>query len=299
MVKHYLKLIRIHHWMKNGLIFLPLLFSGNALNPQLLTRTVFGFLTFCFIASLVYVVNDIQDIEEDRNHPTKCRRPLASGKISLNFAKKFILPLLAVLAAACCVYVCQANFAAWTVLLMYVVFNLGYSHGLKDIPILDIVILVSGFVLRVGFGSAITGIEISNWLYLTVFASCTYVALGKRRNELRIARLTPQDIDSPITRNVLSFYNFAFLDKNMYVCLTLSLTFYALWCVDAKTLEKTGSEYLVWTVPLLIIMGMKYSLDVEREGDGDPVEVILDDKILLFLGIAFAVILSVMIYGNF
>ncbi|MDR0520697.1 MAG: UbiA prenyltransferase family protein [Planctomycetaceae bacterium] len=292
-MKNYLRLLRIHHWIKNFLIFLPLIFNGSLFDVPLFVKTVCGFFAFSLTASLLYIINDIADIDKDRNHPVKCKRPLAAGKISMKTA--YCIAVLLSAAAACgCFYLITLPqaLAANMILIGYFLMNIAYSHGLKDVPILDIVILVGGFVLRVLFGSAVTGIEISNWLYLTVFASCTYAALGKRRNELRIARLTAQDVDSPMTRNVLQFYNFAFLDKNMYVCLGLAITFYAMWSVDAKN----AGTPLVWTVPLLIILGMKYSLNVENDSDGDPVEVILGDKVLLALAVLFAGILAGTLY---
>jgi len=291
-MKPYLKLIRVHHWIKNFLIFLPLIFSGQLLDVPLLATTILGFFAFCLLSSFVYILNDIKDIEQDRLHPTKKNRPLAAGKISVQAARTalLVIPVL----AAVLLLLCKAGWG-WLFAAVYLAVNLWYTGGAKNVPLLDIVLLVSGFMLRVFFGSAITGIEISNWLYLTVFTSCTYLALGKRRNEYRMAQLIPQDIDSPTTRNVLKFYNYEFLDKNMHICLGLTITFYALWCICPVTVEKTG-PHLVWTVPLLIILGMKYSLNVESENDGDPVEVILADKILLLLGLVFAGILGVMVY---
>jgi 4-hydroxybenzoate polyprenyltransferase len=293
-MKNYLKLIRVHHWVKNGLIFLPLIFSGQLLHIPLLTVTLLGFFAFCLLSSFVYVLNDIKDIEQDRQHPIKKNRPLAAGKIPLHSAK-IILAALIVFAAVLLFPSCKTGWG-WLFASIYLAVNLCYSNGAKNVPLLDIVLLVSGFVLRVLFGSAITGIDISNWLYLTVFASCTYLALGKRRNEYRLSRLTPQDIDSPLTRNVLMFYNYEFLDKNMHICLGLAITFYALWCVDPLTAAKIGNPYLIWTVPLLMILGMKYSLNVEQESDGDPVEVILHDKVLLALSLLLAGIVGVIIY---
>jgi len=293
-MKPYLKLIRIHHWIKNFLIFLPLIFSGQLLNVPLLLTAILGFFGFCLLSSFIYVLNDIKDIEQDRQHPTKKKRPLAAGTISIASAK-ILLVVLLVLVGVLLLPACQWGWG-WLFAALYLAVNLCYSNGAKNVPLLDIVLLVSGFVLRVLFGSAITGIEISNWLYLTVFTSCTYLALGKRRNEYRFARLVPQEIDSPVTRNVLRFYNFEFLDKNMHICLGLTITFYALWCVDPLTLENIGNVHLVWTVPLLVILGMKYSLNVESESDGDPVEVVLADKVLLCLGLMFAGVLGAMVY---
>jgi len=293
-MKPYLKLIRVHHWIKNFLIFLPLIFSGQMLDFSLLTVGILGFFGFSFLSSCAYVLNDIRDIEQDRQHPTKKNRPLAAGKISISTARVILVALM-ILAVAMLFPACKAGLG-WIFAGTYLVVNFYYSNGAKDVPILDIVLLVSGFLLRVLFGSAITGIEISNWLYLTVFASCTYLALGKRRNEYRLARLTPRDIDSPPTRNVLAFYNYEFLDKNMHICLGLTVTFYALWCVDPLTVQKIDNPHLVWTVPLLVILGMKYSLNVENESDGDPVEVILADKVLLLLGLLFVGILGAVVY---
>ena len=293
-MKPYLKLIRVHHWIKNFLIFLPLVFSGQLLDVSLMIAGILGFFGFCLLSSFVYVLNDMRDIEQDRHHPTKKNRPLAAGKISIPTAK-IILAVLIVLAPILILIACQTGWS-WIFAAIYLVVNVWYSNGAKNVPILDVVLLVSGFVVRVLFGSAITGIEISNWLYLTVFASSTYLALGKRRNEYRVSQLTPQDIGSPLTRNVLKFYNYEFLDKNMHICLGLTITFYALWCVDPFTVEKIGNPHLVWTVPLLVILGMKYSLNVESESDGDPVEVILDDKVLLCLGTVFACVLGAMVY---
>ena len=293
-MKSYFKLIRVHHWVKNFLIFLPLIFSGQLQNVPLLVTAFLGFFAFCLLSSFVYVLNDIKDIEQDRQHPTKKNRPLASGKISVQ-AAKISLGVLIVLAAALLFPACKAGWG-WGFAAVYLVVNLCYSNGAKNVPLLDIVLLVSGFMVRVFFGSAITGIEISNWLYLTVFTSCTYLALGKRRNEYRLAQSAPRDMNSSKTRSVLKFYNYEFLDKNMSICLGLTITFYALWCIDPVTVKKIGSPYLVWTVPLLIILGMKYSLNIENDSDGDPVEVILADKTLLLLGLIFAGILGAMVY---
>jgi len=289
-----LKLIRVHHWIKNFLIFLPLVFNRQLLDIPLLLATSLSFLAFSLLASFIYVLNDILDIEQDRQHPRKKNRPLAAGRITVQSAK-IILVTLIVLAAGLLCFASPTGWS-WVFAAAYLVVNLCYSYGAKNVPLLDIILLVSGFVLRVLFGSAVTGIEISNWLYMAVFTSSTYLALGKRRNEYRLARSTPQDMDSPQSRNVLKFYNYEFLDKNMYICLGITITFYALWCIDPLTVKRIGNPYLIWTVPLLMILGMKYSLNIESESDGDPVEVIFADKILLLLGLVFAGVLGAMVY---
>ncbi|MBO4212788.1 MAG: prenyltransferase, partial [Clostridia bacterium] len=169
----------------------------------------------------------------------------------------------------------------------YLLINICYSAGLKNVPLLDVAILSAGFLMRVMFGAAVTGIIISNWLYLTIIAISFYFGLGKRRNEL-----LKQKGDE--TRKVLQFYSANFLDKNMYVCLALGIVFYSLWCVDSVTVEKLGN--IIWTIPCILLIFMKYSLTIERDSDGDPVEVLLHDKILLIMTAIFCVALALVIY---
>ena len=286
-MKNYLKLMRIHHYIKNALIFVPLIYSGQLLDVDLLWHSIIGFIAFSLIASVVYILNDIQDVELDRKHPTKCKRPLPAKQISLTNANLLVFILL--ISSLLLNYLAAGNNAlAWASLLLYLILNIAYSNGLKNYPIIDIAILVSGFVLRVLYGSGITDIEISSWLYLTVISMSFYLGLGKRRNEL--AR------QKNVSRKVLEFYNHNFLDKNMYICLALTITFYALWTVDPVTIVRLSNNFLVWTVPLVIIICMKYSLNIEGDSDGDPVEVVMRDKILLGMVLLFGSVTLGIIY---
>ena len=169
-------------------------------------------------------------------------------------------------------------------LLLYLAANLAYSLlGFKDIPIVDVTIVALGFVLRVMYGGLLAGVEVSNWLLLTVMMASYYMALGKRRNELRDTREQ--------TRAVLTRYTYDFLDRQMYLFLTLTVAFYSLWSVDAHT-----APHAVLTVPVVILLLMRYSLVVEGESDGDPTEVILHDRMLLILAAVYVVLMFGLIY---
>ena len=170
----------------------------------------------------------------------------------------------------------------------YLVVNLGYSLGLKNIPILDIILLVSGFILRIFYGALIVNSSASSWVYLTVLSASFYLSLGKRRNEIRKAKGN--------TRKVLSFYNYEFLDKFMYACLTLTIAFYALWSADTRIMLRYGTNKLIWTVPVVMIIMMKYSYDIEMGSYDDPVEVLTKDKWLILLSFFYIVILLGLIY---
>lgn len=283
-MKKYLKLMRVHHWIKNILVITPIVFSGQLFDINILKKGFLGVLSFSLVSSLIYIINDMQDVEKDRRHPTKCKRPLASGDISIKNAKIMIAIIL------CSVIIFGVYMTVnWNIsifanvyLLIYFILNIGYSMGLKNKAIIDIVILVSGFLLRVLYGSVITNIGISDWLYLTVIAGAFFFALGKRRNELAL---------KGDTREVLKYYNKDFLDKNMYVCLALLNVFYALWSRD-----NLHSDNMIWTVPIVLVICMRYSMDVEGDSDGDPVEVLVKDKILLGLCAVYALMMFAFIY---
>ncbi len=284
-MKHYIKLMRPHHYIKNFLVFAALACSGQFFDPQKLLSGCAGFAAFCLVSSVVYIINDIRDVEKDKRHPTKCRRPLPAGLVSLGGAR-ILAVVLVVIAAVCNGLVFRGLSTA--LLAAYLVLNLGYSFGLKNVPIVDVTILVSGFLLRMFYGAIVTGIEVSSWLYMTVIAISFYFALGKRRNELK-------QLKTGDTRKVLESYPVSFLDRSMNMCLTLAIVFYALWSTDEKIVAEHG-QYLSFTVPIVLLIVMKYSLNIEGESDGDPVEVLLHDKVLLALCLVYFAAMFMILY---
>lgn len=283
-MKKYLYLMRVHHYIKNILIFMPLLFSGGLFKGDGFVRTLLGTAAFSLVTSAVYIINDIRDAEKDRLHPAKKNRPIASGAVAPGQA--WLLMAVSLAAGIGLLALSGASAAGYALVLLYLVINIAYSMGLKDVPLLDIAILASGFLLRVLFGAVFTGTEVSEWLYLTVLSAAFYLGLGKRRNELWKRR-------EGDTRKVLRYYTRDFLDKNMYMCLALLNTFYALWCRD---ITNEGRGYAVWTVPIVILICMKYNLTVEGNSEGDPVEVLLHDKALLALCIVYGIVIMGMLY---
>lgn len=282
---NYLKLMRPKHYIKNFLIFLPLLFSGKLLNLSNILITLGGVICFSLIASSIYIINDIKDKDKDRKHKTKCNRPIASGKISVKNAIIFMFVLLILVTIL--VIVMNLSILSIGFLALYFILNLAYSLGLKNIPLIDIIILVSGFVIRVLFGASILSITVSNWLYLTVIAISFYLGLGKRRNEIMKTGSN--------TRKVLKYYTKEFLDKNMYMFLSMTIIFYSLWTTDVDIVSKSNN-LLIWTVPLVIVICMRYSMNIEGESDGDPVEVIMHDKVIISLVFLYALSLITILY---
>ena len=290
-MKPYFKLLRIKHYSKNVLLLLPLVFGRALSDTALLWRIVLGFAAFCLLSSAVYIFNDSLDVEKDRLHPTKKNRPIASGAVSIPVARVISIVLL-IGSLVINALASRGEVLPWVFLVLYAVLNAGYSLRFKDVPLVDVTILMSGFLLRLLYGSALVDIKISEWLYLTVVSLSFFMGLGKRRNEL-IAHESGDTAGE--TRAVLSRYTASFLDKSMYMCLMLSVVFYALWCVDASATGMISGNYLLWTVPLVLLICMKYSMTIEGKSDGDPVEVLFGDKWLMaMVGLLGAAILAIL-----
>lgn len=288
-MKEYLKLIRVKHWLKNFLVFLPIFFSINLLNPKYFFTCIVAFIIFSFSSSIVYVINDMNDVEKDRLHPIKKKRPLAAGTISIKQAK-MVIGILVLLTAIMmgCIYVEVKNIVVILIPIIYILLNILYSKWLKNIPIIDVVILVSGFVLRVMYGGAVINVEVSKYLYLMIIFGSFYLGFGKRRNEIIK--------NGKKGRKVLELYNKEFLDKNMYVALALAVVSYSLWCVDPTTIARIGNDYLFWTIPLLMVIFQLYSLNIEGNSHGDPIEVVLSDKTLLGTILLYGISMVLLLY---
>ena len=226
---YYLKEMRVSHYIKNGLIFIPVIFSGNLTNIYLICLNLIFVICFSFMASVVYIINDIKDIEKDRLHPVKKERPIASGKISVKNSLILAMILLIIsFTISGYISAVNGNFVPMLIMGLYFVINILYSiFGLKNIPLLDVCILTFGFYLRVLLGALISGVEISSYLYLIIIFGTFYLGFGKRRNELKN--------NGGETRKVLSLYNVAFLDKSMLSCMILSVVFFSFWCMEKNS----------------------------------------------------------------
>jgi 4-hydroxybenzoate polyprenyltransferase len=287
------QLLRVSHWIKNILVFVPLFFNMNLFKGAALASTVRGFVCFCLLSSIVYIQNDLRDIDKDRRHSSKRRRPLASGAIPPRGAFVLLFLLAAALAGIFALGARESplyGLKAAGLLALYAALNTGYSWGLKNIPIVDVTILAAGYVIRVLFGAVIIGAEVSVWLYLVITMGAYYLGLGKRRNELGDGETE--------TRAVMRFYSHNFLDKNMYVSQALCLVFYALWSIDPATVKRLNTSSFAYTIPLVFLILLKYSLNVESGSDGDPAPVLIHDRALVALCMVYLLSAFCIIYLN-
>ena len=272
-MKKYIELIRAKHWIKNLLIFIPLICSGF-INAENVLNLIIGFFSFSFISSFIYIINDIKDIEKDKLHPRKKKRPLPSGEITKKRA--IIIAIILLIASLSFNYIIHKEIlnTSLYLLLGYMIINVLYSMGLKNIAILDIILLATGFIIRVYYGASIINVQVSDWLFLTILNASLFLGLGKRKKEL---------INNKDSRKVLKEYNEAFLDKFQYISLGLMLVFYSLWTIEQDI------KFLSLTIPLLIIIFMKYCLIIEKSDEGDPTTILYQDKMLLFLCLIYGI----------
>ena len=281
-IRPFVVLARPKHWLKNVLLFVPILYARNLFEPDLLISTVWAFFAFCLLSSAVYVVNDLADVRRDQQHPTKRERPIASGRIGRPQAVCF----------AAFLFGAGFSLAFWGtdavfVLLFaacYVLLNLAYSFWLKHIAILDCFCIAAGFVLRIYAGGAASRDGITEWLFLTMTAISLFLAFGKRRGEMLCVS------DAGATRRVLAQYNLRFLDGMLFVSAGLAIIFYALWAMVNVTA-------MVYTVPLVIFIVCRYLLILHGEtSHGDPTTIIWGDKGLLAALGLFGVLSVVLLY---
>lgn len=274
-----LKLLRVDHYVKNALCFLPLIFHGRLFHLDEFVTTLLGTAAFCALSSFVYIHNDIRDVEADRSHPRKRRRPLPSGKISIA-AAWLLLAAMAGFVFIPGYFAAGTNWKAWAILAAYAATNLLYSRWLKHVVLVDVGVIASGFLLRLFYGAELTSISLSAWMFLTILSASLFMGLGKRRNEMRCEKKEK-------VRAVLSGYSWNFLDRNMYLMMALTIVFYAFWTINSAPLGSDDLKLtpLMWTIPGVIFLLMRYSLVIERGAEGDPTRVLFSDRVLLVMSL--------------
>ena len=281
----FLQIMRPLHWTKNMFVFAGLIF-GHKLNvPLALGRAIGGFACFCLAASAVYVLNDIIDRQRDRLHPEKCKRPIASGMVTIGSA--VVIAVLCAAAAIIGAFLLGQAFAA--IILIYIVLMVFYSLLLRRIMILDCVVIATGFCLRAIAGAVVVDVFISPWLIICTFALCLFLAFGKRRGEIALLQ---QDRES--FRNTLTGYTTELLAHMINVTSGLAVVCFLLYAMDDRTLQAFGNNHLVYTTPLVLYCIFRFSSLIQTGKYLGPVQFILHD-LPFQIGFVVWVIASVVI----
>jgi len=264
--------MRPHQYVKNLFIFIPLFFALKITDISLLLNALIAFIAFSLTASAIYTLNDYHDIEEDREHPKKKSRPLASGAIS----KSQAIIIMSVLFVSGFILMTSLSLKAAGILATYVVLNVAYSFYLKHVAILDVVIIAIGFVLRLFVGSAVTDISLSMWIVIMTFLLALFMALAKRRDDVLIYLDTGKKM-----RKVIDGYNLQFLDTAMAIMASVVIVAYTIYTTSPEVVARVQSEYLYLTALFVILGIMRYlKIAFVLKDSGSPTKIVLKDRFM-------------------
>lgn len=261
--------MRPRQWPKNGLVFVPLFFDGKLTHPESLLRTAVAFILLCMMSGAVYIMNDLKDIEKDRQHPVKRRRPLASGRLN---------PVVA--AAAALIFTTFSLTAGYylspsfdVILVTYLAIQIAYTFYLKNLVLLDVMTIATGFVLRVAAGVAVVNVErFSPWLYVCTGLLALFMVLGRRRHEIL---LLGQEAGNH--RSILTEYSLDLIDRLIGIVTTSAIVAYSLYTFLAEGLP--ANHLMMLTIPFVLyaVFRYLYLIQVRHEG-GAPEEIFLRDR---------------------
>lgn len=286
MIKEIIKLIRVTNWLKNIFVFIPLIFSENLFNIPSVLTTLLAVVCFSLVSSVVYIINDIADINRDREHPIKKNRPIATGKISLRTASLIIFGLLVIITLI------LFNFSVhfWYVIAGYLLMNIAYSFKLKSIVIVDIMCIAAGFMLRVIGGAVAINVDTSKWLILTTLFLSLFLAVMKRKSESELT-------ENSNSRQVLKDYTSDFINQISSISAGAVIICYALYTVSERTISIFNTENLVFTTIFFIFGIFRYMHIVYTQQKGEnTIGILIKDIPMILNAILYGVVVFIIIY---
>lgn len=304
-MKDILRLIRPHQWIKNTFVMLPLFFGGALLNPDLFLTAIVTALAFSLVASSIYCFNDIIDVEADRRHPVKCKRPVASGAVSMATAYTLmvLMPILAVLIL--CLPISNLSHVSgrffglenrWQVcgvLLLYWLLNIGYCVRLKQYAIVDVCVIAFGFVLRIIAGGVATDIVLSKWIVLMTFLLTLFLSFAKRRDDV----LRMNETGEAPRKNTIH-YNLTFINQAITITASVTLVCYIMYTVSPEVVAEFGTGNLYLTSIFVLVGLLRYmQIAVVEKKSGDPTKVILRDRFTQILVLLWGLTFLFLIYS--
>lgn len=293
MKSNLLKLIRPHQWLKNVFVMIPMFFGGSLLDPSDIRASVVTFFAFSFIASSVYCFNDIIDVEADRRHPVKCKRPIASGAISVSSAWALMaLMFLLSVGTVCLLDTYSHVINVGLVILIYYILNILYCSKLKQYAIVDVCIIAFGFVLRVLAGGFATDIALSKWLVLMTFLLTLFLSFAKRRDDV----LRMNETGEPPRKNTIR-YNLTFINQAITITASVTLVCYIMYTVSPEVVNRFHSDLLYLTSVFVLLGLLRYiQITVVDKRSGDPTKMMLRDRFTQCVVLLWALTFLVLIY---
>lgn len=285
-----LSLIRYKHWLKNIILISPIFFAGkiDKINQHEILILIATFISFCLTSSTVYILNDIQDVEHDRLHIEKCKRPIASGAVSLKQAY-FAIAIIAIFNS---IILINLKFNITLIIISYFVLNLVYIYFAKNFSIIDVCFISIGFVLRIFAGGNATEVFISHWIVIMIFLLMLSVGLAKRKDDLLL-----NNDGNKLYRKSQKGYSKEFIDIAITFIFSITMMSYILYSVDANTIEKFKNKYIYFTC-LPVLVGILYylQLTIVKGQTGSPVKLLFSDRLLQGIILVWALMFYLIIY---
>lgn len=285
------KLIRCRQWIKNTFVLLPIFFGGSLLDTNDIISGIIAFFAFSFAASSIYCLNDIVDLEADRRHPVKCHRPIASGDVSKRMAYVLMVALFLLSMATAWFSPCN-KWQVAGVILFYWLLNIAYCVELKKHAIIDVCIVAFGFILRLLAGGLAAEIVLSNWIVLMTFLLTLFLSFAKRRDD--VVRM---EITGEAPRKNTIRYNLTFINQAITITGTAALVCYIMYTVSPEVINQFHTPYLYLTSIYVLVGLLRYiQLAVVDNKSGDPTKVILHDRFIQLIVLAWGVSFLILIY---
>ncbi|EID33690.1 MAG: decaprenyl-phosphate phosphoribosyltransferase [Prevotella sp.] len=290
-MKNLIRLIRPHQWVKNLVVLLPVFFGGALLHIESVYAGLVTALCFSFAASSIYCLNDIVDVEDDRQHPVKCHRPMASGAISITqgYTLMFLMFVLSMLSTF---LLRQSQLETASVILFYWLLNIAYCLKLKQYAIIDVCVVSFGFVLRILAGGYATSIHLSKWIVLMTFLLMLFLSFAKRRDD--VVRMN--ETGHAPRQNTIR-YNLTFINQAITITSSVTLVCYIMYTVSPETIQNFHTDYLYLTSVFVLVGLLRYiQIAVVDKRSGDPTKVMLHDRFMQFVVLAFGLAFLFIIY---
>lgn len=287
-----IRLLRPQQWLKNGFVFLPMFFSGGLLYPLNWLYSLIGFAAFSMAASAVYCLNDIKDVEADRRHPKKSRRPIASGAVSVGAGVCVMLTAAALAVALCFLYAAPVSWRAAAIVVLYLLLNTLYCFRLKQIAIIDVMIVSVGFVLRLVLGGVVCEIWLSPWIVCLTFLLALFLAFAKRRDDVVL-----MEQKGIIVRKNIVGYNLDFLNQTLGILATVTIVCYLIYCLSPEVIARMGTEYLYISAVFVLGGILRYlQITIVKAGSGSPTKVLVRDRFVQTMIALWIITFVVIIY---
>lgn len=284
-----LKILRPHQWVKNTFIFIPLFFGGSLFDMADWTSSLVAFVAFSFAASAIYSINDIVDVEADKKHPKKCKRPIAAGLVSKRQAS--LLAIILAIAALALPFLLN-NWMLSVVIALYLAMNLCYCIRLKHYAIIDVCIVALGFVMRIVAGGVATDIVLSRWIVMMTFLLTLFLSFAKRRDDVLIMNETGM-----APRKNTSRYNLTFINQAITITGGVMLVCYIMYTVSPEVIERFNSPNLYMTGFFVILGLLRYiQLTVVDERSGEPTRLVLSDRLIQLIIAGWIISFAIIIY---